>query len=487
MTARLPPVSGLGKALRRSLVAAGVDASCSPADVWVASRLPTPPGRKPLVSPRRADVVAWPETAEEVAAVVAVAVKAGVPITAAGGATGSTGGAVPARGGIVLDTRRLIRPVHVDARARIAELGAGLTAQRIDRILGEHGMTLGCDAVPQSTLGGWLATRTAGERSSRYGTLADRTLTLEAVDGSGEIIRTQEGSGLSQLLLGSEGTLVIFTSARLRVAQLPCARWARTVRFPTLAAGLKGLRTVVAEGLRPAIARLHDPAGWFALSRVPARIPAPLRRVLAGAGGEALRLSLLAPGLLNRVADALPLPALLTLAFEGDDEDGCAIEGAIALDLCREARGVDAGPVPPRLPAPRGAPAAREAALDVATTWDRAESVIREVRRAVHDLAFARASIAHAAPEGCAIEFTFLGGTDPETQRGEGRSSPGEVVAAALSAAADAGASLSHHSGIGAQRQLLLPRELGEGMRQLRALKSAFDPHRILNPGKLLL
>src|SRR5205085_5230464 len=98
----------------------------------------------------------------------------------------------------------------------------------------------------------------------------------------------------------------------------------------------------------------------------------------------------------------------------------------------------------------------------------------------------------HAYLEGCSIYFTFIGLAGSSGEPGE------EDLAAAgsrydacwqagLSAAADAGATLSHHHGIGLHKQGFMPREHGEGMRQLRALKQAFDPRGILNPGKLLL
>jgi len=138
--------------------------------------------------------------------------------------------------------------------------------------------------------------------------------------------------------------------------------------------------------------------------------------------------------------------------------------------------------------------------LDVATTWDRVAALDAAVRRAVRPHAFTLATFTHAALEGCAIEFTLVGlagataeeiarssRDDAETDLEEAEDRHEACWSAALAAVADGGATLSHHSGIGLARQVLLPREHGEGMRQLRALKKAFDPHGVLNPGKLLL
>jgi alkyldihydroxyacetonephosphate synthase len=146
--------------------------------------------------------------------------------------------------------------------------------------------------------------------------------------------------------------------------------------------------------------------------------------------------------------------------------------------------------------------------MEVATTWDRLERLYGAVRRAVEGHAFVLAHFSHAYLEGCSIYFTFVGpggqSTDDsaaalgplarpaqraEAER-ESRAAEARYEAcwrAALSAACDEGATLSHHHGVGLSKQSFLPREHGHGMEQLRALKKAFDPKGILNPGKLLL
>jgi alkyldihydroxyacetonephosphate synthase len=99
------------------------------------------------------------------------------------------------------------------------------------------------------------------------------------------------------------------------------------------------------------------------------------------------------------------------------------------------------------------------------------------------------AHFSHAYLEGCSIYFTFLGlagPVDSEDDLAVAESRYDDCWRAALSAACDEGATLSHHHGIGLHKQAFLPREHGEGMRQLAALKRAFDPRGILNPGKLV-
>jgi len=520
VTGPLPSTTARGKALRREIAALGIAASCESADLSAASRDASPAAlfwNQARLVHHPPDVVAWPEDAEQVAALLQLAGARGVPVVPMGAGAGTGGGAVALRGGIVLDTRRLTLPLRVDLPGNAVEVGAGMSAERLEERLAYAGATLGHLMPPNDpgTVGGWLATRGAGMLSSRHGSSADLVLSLEAVDGAGEILHTLEGAGggpdLAQLLLGSEGTLAVFTSARLRIWPRGRGRWLRAVRFPSLREALRAVRDVVRAGLQPSVVLIHDPLDSLLGGAEPPRVPQPLKWLVEGAQVEAMRLALHAPRLLNRLVDALPSSSLALLGFEGVDEADAFREGEAALSLCARAQGEDLGTAT----AARCLESARRASwthgpllaaggfvetLDVATTWDRAEPLLAAVRGAVEGLAFVRAHFAHAAAEGCALELKMLGlagapaeamtrvpAEDAEAEMEEAQQRREAVWGAALAAAADEGATISHHSGIGASRQVFLRRELGEGIRQLRALKKAFDPKGILNPGKVLL
>jgi alkyldihydroxyacetonephosphate synthase len=267
------------------------------------------------------------------------------------------------------------------------------------------------------------------------------------------------------------------------------------------------MQALMRSGLRPAVARLYDPfdtvlagKGGGGSGRV---IPDPLRSIAEGAQSEALRLALRAPLLLNRLVDALPAASLLILGFEGDGQRAAADareEGEIALRLLDPHGGEDLGPSPGEKwlanryrisyrQSPLFSAGAFADTMEVATTWDRLASLHAAVRRAVAPHAFVMAHFSHAYLEGCSIYFTFLGlagAIEGEDDLSAAESRYDACWRAALSAACDEGATLSHHHGIGLHKQAFLPREHGEGMRQLDALKRAFDPRGILNPGKLL-
>ena len=517
---RLPQPTAKGRALAREL-SRTARVSCDPDDLWAASRDCWPRAllwTKAGVAPYPPDVVAWPASAGEVEAIVALAAARQIPVVPIGGGSGVCGGAVPVQGGIALDLKRLSGAPRIDLGTRTVDVEAGLPGLRLEELLQAQGATLG--HFPErraSTVGGWIATRSAGQCSSRYGKIEDMLLSLEAVDGTGAPLRTIDGPSagpdLNQLFAGSEGTLGVITAARLRIWPKPTAQWLRAVRFPSMQQGLRALRAILKAGLRPSIARLLDPLTTLLEGRsVP--VPAPLRWVVEAGQQEALRMALKAPLLLNRLVDALPASCLLLLGFESDSlagqDDECGEEGDHALGLCQAAQGEDCGPAPGERGLRDRYGAADQKAklfaagafadtLEVATTWDRVGSLERAVRHAVQGHAFVTALYAHPQLEGCAIEFGLVGlagmtaaaaatasEDDNELDLEAAEARYDACTRAALSAVADEGATLSHHHGVGLARQQFLPRELGEGMQQLRALKRAFDPHGILNPGKLL-
>jgi alkyldihydroxyacetonephosphate synthase len=515
MTANLPAATERGKALERDLraILGSGAVSCDPADLWAMSRDCWPRSllwTKQGIAPHPPDVVAWPASTAEVVRVVRFAAARQIAVVPFGAGSGVCGATVPVGGGVALDLKRMGALLAVDLPRRFAEVEAGMLGQRLDELLSAEGATLGHfpSSIYCSTVGGWLATRSAGQLSSRYGKIEDMVLSLEAVDGTGEVLRTtfgpSAGPDLAQLLVGSEGTLAIITSARLRIWPRPRGQWLRGVRFPSTNAGIGAMRELFRSGLRPAVARLYDPLDSLlaraAKGRARKEVPEALRSIVDGARPPLLRLLLRVPSLLNRAVDALAASALLVLGFEGDGPDGAAdarTEGEIALRLLVAGGGTDEGPAPgERWLANRYAMGYRQSRLfsaggfadtmEVATTWERLEGLLRAVREAVAPHAFVLAHFSHGYLEGCSIYFTFVGLAGPSGGATVSASTYDACWQSALSAACAAGATLSHHHGIGLHKQSFLPREHGHGMLQLRALKRAFDPHGILNPGKLV-
>jgi alkyldihydroxyacetonephosphate synthase len=232
-------------------------------DMWprllLAVRAGTPPAHRP-------HAVVWPENVREVAAVVKLARSLGVPVIPYGGGSGVCGGVVPVRGGITLDLKRMDKLLGVDRERRVCNVEAGMNGERFERELERRGYTFGNfpSSIYVSTVGGWVATRAAGQLSTKYGKVEDRIVGLTLVTGTGEVVETdalaraERGPSWTQLITGSEGVLGIITSARLRLAPAPELRVYRGFEFESVPAGIEAIRRVLQGGLRPAVVRLYD-------------------------------------------------------------------------------------------------------------------------------------------------------------------------------------------------------------------------------------
>ena len=201
--------------------------------------------------PQRAAVVVRPASTDEVVAVVRACATHRVPLTVAGGRSGVTGASVPVFGGVVLDTTALAGIVAVDATSGLVEVLAGTFGPDLERELqDDHGLSVG--HFPQSfdiaTVGGWVACRGAGQYSTRYGKIEDIAVGLEVVLADGTVVRTggapaaAVGPDLTQLFLGSEGTLGIVTRVWLRAHPVAPAERRAAYWFDTFAAGIEACR-----------------------------------------------------------------------------------------------------------------------------------------------------------------------------------------------------------------------------------------------------
>ena len=217
--------------------------------------------------PQRAAAVVRPATTDEVAAVVRICAAHRVPLTVAGGRSGVTGASVPVFGGIVLDTTALAGIVAVDATSGVVEVLAGTFGPDLERELqATHGLSVG--HFPQSfdiaTVGGWVACRGAGQYSTRYGKIEDLVVGLEVVLADGTVVRTggapaaAVGPDLTQLFVGSEGTLGVVTRVWLRAHPVPAAERRAACWFDTFAAGIEACRRSLQRGATPAVLRLYD-------------------------------------------------------------------------------------------------------------------------------------------------------------------------------------------------------------------------------------
>ncbi|MGE5186747.1 MAG: FAD-binding oxidoreductase [Acidobacteriota bacterium] len=484
--------------------------------------------------------VVWPEHVREIVAVVRLARELRIPIIPYGGGSGVCGGAIPLHGGITIDTKRMQQLRAVQSDELICDVDAGLNGERFERELERRGYTFGNfpSSIYCSTVGGWLATRAAGQLSTKYGKTEDRVAGLTVVTGRGEVIETDgpiralRGPSWTQLLLGSEGTLGIITSARLRVAPAPQLRVFRGFEVDDVHAGVEAIRRVLQKGLKPAVVRLYDELDTLINSlghhdedddthhAVPAKAPpietgalpawpdgppkedgvlerlislAKGKRLRKGAMNAALGQSELVNRLFGTVAEKIARRGCrLVIGLEGS-RIRTEVEAALTFGELEAAGARDKGEDPGwawlkhrYAVSYRMSPVFRDGAfvdtMEVASSWERLADLYQSVRTAIGRHAVVMAHFSHAYADGCSIYFTFAGHA-PEL--GAAERLYDAIWRDGLEAATRVGATISHHHGVGLLKAPFMAAEHREAMAIFEAAKHSLDPDGIFNPGKM--
>jgi alkyldihydroxyacetonephosphate synthase len=439
------------------------------------------------------DAVVLPASHDKVAAALAACARTGVAVVPFGGGTSVVGGVDPIRGRfghlIALDLRRM-RDVHVDRTSLTARLGPGLRGPEAEAALNEQGLTLG--HFPQSfeygTIGGFAATRSAGQASSGYGRFDELVTQIRMATPGGEL-RTLEtphsaaGPALRQVVVGSEGVLGVITEVAVRVRPLPSARRYEGWFAPSFEAGCEAVRALAQAGALPDVIRVSDEAET---------------RVSLGLSGTA--------GVARRALEAY-------LRLRGVDE-GCLVicgwEGdrgsvdrrrAGSTRLLKRGGLVAVGDAPGRS-WERGrydGPYLRDELLDLgymvetletAHTWSRLSDLYTAVADAIRGGLDAQGSpglafchLSHAYPDGASLYYTFIAPRRPGAELEQWRA----VKTAACEAIVATGGTITHHHAVGRDHAPYMTAEVGGlGVEALRALKERLDPAGIMNPGKLL-
>ena len=436
------------------------------------------------------DVVVRPGSAEEVAAVLSACADARAAVVPFGGGTSVVGGVEPLAdgfaGAVSLDLRRLDAVAGIDRASLTARLGAGITGPEIERRLGEEGLTLGHfpQSFEYSTLGGWVATRSAGQASGGYGRIDDVVEGLRFVAPAGEIdVRERPASAagpeLGELLVGSEGVLGVVCDATVRVRPAPQARRFEGWSFRSFAEGREALRVIAQEGAAPDVARLSDEAETglgFALAATGGTAERVVKRYLRMAGHE-------------RACVAIA-------GFEGSEDD-VERRRLRAAALLRGGGGLSLGRRPGEawLRTRYEGPYLRDElltrgvlvdTLETATSWSNLETLYDAVggalRRTLGPMSLVMCHVSHLYRSGASLYFTFFA-----RQEDDALAQWRTVKEAASEAIVAGGGTITHHHGVGRDHLPWMRAEIGElGVELLRAAKERLDPAGVMNPGKLL-
>jgi glycolate oxidase subunit GlcD len=415
----------------------------------------------------RADAVALPETADDVAAVVGWCYEHGVAVVPRGGGTGYAAGAVPLDGGVVVSLERLDRVRSFDPLLWRMEVEAGMTTSAVRRIAREGGLLFAPDpgASEQSQIGGNVATNAGGPHAYKYGVTGAWVTGLEVVVAPGDLVRLGgplrkdvAGYDLTALLVGSEGTLGVITSIWLQLTPAPEAVLPVVGFFDGVGAGSGAIERLVGSGLPvAAIEYLDGETMRYAGAGFPTEIPSGAFCVVTEADGsveESARVREHALELLGEDAVALHAPEQAAeIAALWRWRDGVAL----------------------RVDAQRGG----KASEDIAVPIDRLGEAIEESLAIGARLGLPAASWGHAGDGN--LHTTFLvAADDPDEVRTAERASE-ELFALALRL----GGTISGEHGVGAVKRHWLERRLGPRAYELHtAVKQAFDPKNLLNPGK---
>jgi glycolate oxidase len=216
---------------------------------------------------RRPDLAISPASTAEVAAIVKVAAREGIPIIARGASSGLAGGTIPESGGIILNLARMDRIVEIDTANVCVVAQAGVVTLQLQQAVEAAGLFYPPDPASsrQSTIGGNVSTNAGGPRCLKYGVTRDYVIGLTLVLANGEVMKlggkitkNATGYGLMQLFVGSEGTLGIVTEVILKLAPLPRARVTAVANFPKLTQASQAVSRIMASGILPATLELMD-------------------------------------------------------------------------------------------------------------------------------------------------------------------------------------------------------------------------------------
>ncbi|MFE0751370.1 FAD-binding oxidoreductase [Gordonia sp. NPDC058843] len=457
------------------------------------------------------DLVVFPGDHDEVVAILRLCSGRRIAVVPFTGGTSVVGGLTPDRAGfdgvISLDLRRLDRMVEVDEISRMATLEAGLRGPAAEALLREKGWTIG--HFPQSYegagIGGYAATRSAGQSSAGYGRFDEMVegLVLATPRGTielGTAPRSAAGPDLRQLVLGSEGVFGVITSVRVRIRPAPTTRVFDAWRFGSFADGATALRRLAQDGPLPTVLRLSDevetalnladPAGAGSGASGPND---------AGAGSGASGPNDAGAGSEASGPDDAGAGCLVVAGYEGAaDEVARRRDAASAVLTGAGGSALGDGPGEAWRTGRFAAPYLRDPLLDAGVLvetletvafWSRLHDVRVAVTAALTDSLTASGTpplvmchISHVYESGASLYFTIVApfGDDPLVQWAAAKTAANAAIRAS-------GASITHHHAVGRDHRDAYHDEIGPlALDALRAVKASLDPAGVCNPGILI-
>ena len=416
----------------------------------------------------RPEVVIWPHTAEEVAAVVKYANDNRFPIVGWGSGSSLEGNPIPIHRGIVLDFAQMNHILDIRAEAFQADVEPGVIYQDLNKKLRHTGLFFPPDPGARATLGGMIANNASGTRTVYYGSSKDYVLRLTAVLANGEIIqlgnrasKTSSGYDLIRLFVGSEGTLGIIVGATVRLVGLPVEFSAAVATFPSVAAAGKVVFEIMRSGLNPAALELLGPECIALMNEA-----------------ENLKLTV-SPSLIMEFhgTTTSQLAEVLNMAEEICKSEGCQMfepgVGRSERDRIFKARHALGEIII------RKHPDCGILAMDVAVPITAYPELIAAIREKMKATDLTSYFISHAGNGN--VHLNIAGQKDNREQWDLIYQISQDLVYKTL----ELGGTATGEHGVGVGKRIYMPAEHGSSLEWMKRVKALFDPNGILNPGKI--
>jgi alkyldihydroxyacetonephosphate synthase len=451
---------------------------------------------------RLPDAVVRPRDEDEVAAIMRAALDADAVLIPFGGGTNISGSLeapeTETRTVISVDMGLMDGVLEIDAESRLARVQAGVLGPRLEEQLNARGWTLGHfpDSFTHSTLGGWIATRSSGMQSDKYGDVADLTRAVRVVTPAGilavrPVPHTSTGPSVREMVLGSEGRLGIITEATVHVHRVPERRTILGYLFPSWSDALAAMQEIAAGEASPSVTRVSD-AWETQFSFATRKDPSLLDRLKSKALSEYLE---------RRRNFELEAMCLSFIGYEGS-KDHVAAQRKLVGRIVSSHGGLCVGKSPGELYDQKkfDTPYIRDYLLDRGAPGDVSETsapwgalptlydnVVAAARRAFDDIGvrgYIMCHLSHSYHAGACLYFTFA--FKPSGRRDVLEEY--DVVKSAIQQTfVDSGATLSHHHAVGTEHAQWLEQDIsGPGVAMLKALFEGVDPGANLNPGKIV-
>ncbi len=451
---------------------------------------------------RLPDVVVYPADERQVSKIVELVLEHDAVLIPFGGGTNISGSLEAPRNEtrtvISLDMMRLDKVIEIDETSRLARIQAGAYGPHLEEQLNSQGWTIGHfpDSFKHSTLGGWVATRSSGMQSDKYGDIADLTRAVRVITPMG-LLETRAvpsestGPSVREMILGSEGRFGVITEATVHVHRMAEERKILGYLFPTWSVALRIMRDIAASDATPIVTRVSD-ANETQFSFATKKGAGFVDKLQSGA----LKLFLQ-----KRKHFQLDQMCLSFIGYEGS-ADHVKRQRKIVGDIVSEHGGLCVGSSPGELYDQKkfDTPYIRDFLLDrgsladvseTAAPWARLQSlydgVIERANKAFEDLdvrSFIMCHMSHSYHSGACLYFTFA---FVQSSKIDAVAQYDAVKAAIQQAFMDFGATLSHHHAVGLEHARWLEDDVSApGVAMVRTLVTGVDPGRNFNPGKII-